>query len=354
MMKRSGLFFGLLLVMIAGCNPGVRVVKNPGDGDEGIRYYRPKPYLFLAPSGSTKLDDKGKPTEVSPSDQFVSIELRYLPDFTEEYSINVTPGLGTATVNIGLQDGWNLTSINQTLDSNFDDNVKAVAELTKAVGGLVGTATDSAKAGDSTILADNVSARNVPLGFYEAVIGRDNCGRKQMYGWRYIGFTPFAQCPIYPSGQDTACCNNGTLELFGLVFENGVMVFRPLHQVQQIPDELSSYVPVKKPQPGDEKDKTEVLRAQIEKALKSNADINDKNLKILKLQINENQIVYEVETIASESNVNKAIAEFALSNPSPLLGNKPTKVVLKMPAIAIPNVQHSASRAGRAILSSTH
>ena len=36
-----------------------------------------------------------------------------------------------------------------------------------------------------------ILATNIPFGFYEAVIARDPKGKKQLYGWRYVGFMPF-------------------------------------------------------------------------------------------------------------------------------------------------------------------
>ena len=111
--------------------------------DTGIQYYRPKPYLLVSPAGvtvSTESSDGGTKTVITTgeSDRFVHISLQYVPDFGEEYSITVRSGLGVNNTTITLQDGRNLTSINQQLDSRFDENVKAVAELVKAAGGLAG------------------------------------------------------------------------------------------------------------------------------------------------------------------------------------------------------------------------
>jgi len=219
------------ITVVAGCIPTVRVTKNPGDCDKGVRYYRPKPYLMVTAAGQTQTT--GGTTTVTPTDQYVNLDIKYLPDFSEEYTINVNPGLGVANVTISLQDGWNLTSINQNLDSKFADNLNAVANVLGKVapGGLVKTSDEGPPGLKERI---SVAARNVPLGLYESVIGVDQCGKKQLYGWRYVGFAPFNACPLYPTGAESACCNDGTLDLYGLVFENGVMLFKPLLKVRDI------------------------------------------------------------------------------------------------------------------------
>ncbi|MEK6249935.1 MAG: hypothetical protein N2C12_17255, partial [Planctomycetales bacterium] len=107
-------------VAFGGCFPGVKVRKNPGPKDLGVRYYRPKPYLLLSPMA-----------EGRDNDQHVAISLVYLPDYSEEYSINVKPGFGSANVQIKLDQGWNLTQLNQDLDSQTD-------EIRSAVGDVIG------------------------------------------------------------------------------------------------------------------------------------------------------------------------------------------------------------------------
>lgn len=220
--------FTLLLCSSCCLGPKVTVVKNPSDCEEGIRYYRPKPYLFISPVDKTVTTTKdGSVTVPGASPDAVQIKLQYLPDYTEEYSLQVDPGLGIATVNIKLQDGWNLTEINQTLDSNFDDNVKAVAELAKSA------ASFKTSAGDSTLESPvaTVSATNVPIGYYESVIGRDQCGRKQMYGWRYLGFMPYNTCPLDAHGMECHPCGDPNA-IYGLVFVDGRMAFRQIGVIQ--------------------------------------------------------------------------------------------------------------------------
>lgn len=203
-----------------GCTPRVIVRQSPTADDEGIRYYRPKPYLLISALQ--------KDTTASPD--YVSITLDYLPDFSEEYSINVRPGLGIADVNVGLEDGWNLVSLNQKLDSQTDENIKATGELLKSVAGFSNP--NSGNAQSTARPVAQVPAHNVPLGYYEAVIGKNRSGKKQLFGFRYIGFLPFQACPVELCGSATAACDN--CMLYGLTFDSGVMTFKPLCEMAAV------------------------------------------------------------------------------------------------------------------------
>lgn len=209
-----------ILVLDTGCTPRVRVRRDPGHRDRGVRYYRPKPYLLVTPAG------EGEKT----SDRFVQLKLEYLPDFSEEYSISVTPGLGTAEVDFTLEDGWRLTSLNQKLDSQFDENVGAIADLVGAVGDIASPTGDPGEG--QPIKATHqwvVAATNVPIGYYESVVNRDACGKKRLYGWRYVGFAPFNSCPTDMCGRRVAACEGDAAgPIFGLVFEAGAMTFKEL------------------------------------------------------------------------------------------------------------------------------
>jgi hypothetical protein len=211
----------MLFVLTAGCAPRVIVRQNPTADDTGIRYYRPKPYLLISALA--------KDTTASPD--YVSISLDYLPDFSEEYSIDVRPGLGIADVNVGLEDGWNLVSINQKLDSQTDENIKATSELLKTIAGLSGPGSGAGQGTARPII--QVPAHNVPLGYYEAVIGKNRHGKKQLFGFRYIGFLPFQACPLELCGSSSAACDN--CMLYGLTFDSGVMTFKPLYEMAAVP-----------------------------------------------------------------------------------------------------------------------
>lgn len=209
----------LLSACAVGCTPKVVVTPHPGPDTKGIRFYRPKPYLKVVPAVVQVGKDS---TEVEPS--LVTISLEYLPDFSEEYAIDVRSGLGIAEVSLKLEDGWNLTEISQSLDSQTDENISAAGDLIKAISGVIPTSQN----GDGKATPFTVRATDVPLGYYEAVLGCGSDGRKRLYGFRYLGFLPYETCPTSLRGSGVGYCGDPTMPLYGLTFEGGRMVFRPL------------------------------------------------------------------------------------------------------------------------------
>lgn len=245
-MIRSALTLILLLPMALsfalGCTPRVRVIANPRPHDNGIRYYRPKPYLKVVPAEVSAGKD-GTRVEA----QLVTISLEYLPDFSEEYAIDVRPGFGVANVSLTLEDGWNLTEINQELDSQTDETIDAAANLLRAASGFVTTA-DGKRTPQSTF---DVHASDVPLGYYESVIGCGPDGRKRLFGFRYLGFLPYESCPTILAGGQKACCNDPTMPLYGLTFADGRMVFKPLDTIRN-PTNSSPNTQLESVQPSSE------------------------------------------------------------------------------------------------------
>ena len=195
-----------------GCLPSTKVHKNPGDHDRGIRYYRPKPYLLLKPLKNTE-------GELVPG--YVSIEMKMLPDFSEDYSIHISSGLGTNQTEITLVDGWRLDSLNIDLDSKFSENVNALGDLGKQ---LKLTSNDDEDPSKKRRIP--VQAKDVPLGYYEAVVSKDRNRVKRLYGFRYVGFMPYSPCPVESCGVDVQPCYHN--DVYGLVFENNAMVFKRL------------------------------------------------------------------------------------------------------------------------------
>ncbi len=279
----------MLVLSIAGCTQVV-VRKNPKPRDLGIRYYRPKPYLFISPAAasgpkaSTQTITLPKPLEIKTSDSSavdrpdfqlasfdpapgaaiqggavppatnqapgggitpalgadltaddskasdrptaISMEIKYLPDFAEEYSIRLMPGLGVGEMNVQLQDGWNLTSLGVKTDQQTDEIINSVANVIDKSGGAFGSR-DASMSG--------IYATNIPFGFYEAVIAEDPCGRKQLYGWRYIGFMPFQTCPTQPCGIQGIDCNGPEQTIYGLVWVDGILQFTALTSIPTTP-----------------------------------------------------------------------------------------------------------------------
>ncbi len=210
---------------LVGCASTV-VHKDPGPHDRGVRFYRPKPYLFIQPFGEAKTTGAGDKAETitKMSDTFVTMKLEWLPDFSEEYSIRAKTGIGKNETSFKLENGWNLTELNMKLDSEVPENITAVAKLLEAVPKVVGGFSSAGEGARERPTV--VAASNVPLGYYESVISPGPDGRKRLYGWRYVGFIPYATCPVEASGLECLPCDAG--KIYGLGFENGVMTFRPL------------------------------------------------------------------------------------------------------------------------------
>jgi hypothetical protein len=225
----------LLSVLSVGCTPRVRVRKSPSPQDTGFRYYRPKPYLLISPGAASIAVAEGdkKTTTTVPSDEYVTIQMQYLPDFSEEYAIDVRPGFGVAEVSFKLENGWNLTEVNQKLDSKTAENIAATAELLKSAGSLIPTGNAAAddKNSDAATQRWVVRATNVPLGYYESVVSRNNTG-KGLAGWRYVGFAPFNSCPTKICGAETVDCADHNGPIYGLGFVEGVMTFQQLDLMQ--------------------------------------------------------------------------------------------------------------------------
>ncbi len=216
-MRRLRLVLPLLFLLLApGCLlPRTLVVKDPGPQDRGVRYYRPKPYLLVKPLVNAK---SGEPVP-----GFVTLETTMLPDFSEEYSIHVRAGLGVNETQIKLDNGWNLTSLNVNVDSQFDNNLSAMADIL----GAIPTPTSGSQATGSMA----VPATNVPLGLYESVVSCGPDGRKRLYGFHYVGFMPYAAGPLEAGGL--APPPGHAEPVYGLVLDefSKAMVFRPLHEV---------------------------------------------------------------------------------------------------------------------------
>jgi hypothetical protein len=167
---------GLVAILLPGCvHLEVRPLEK-GDEDKkthGVRFYRPAPYLWLAADG------KGGciPSVV------------YLPDPQQEFIMRIAPfdgaiGIGTVSMKPTLQDGWNLTGLESSVDTKVPETLTAIAGLAKTA-----------------------------MGFEVAVAGRartelrDRTGQRLSAGLYRIGLDPKVRIPtfepvlqVYPEG----------------------------------------------------------------------------------------------------------------------------------------------------------
>lgn len=114
-MFRNLLYILLLAALtVSGCAYAeVRPIRS--SDVEGIRFYRPWPYLWVVKA------EKGG----------CSLTVNYLPDTSQEYIIIPHTGVGTLKVAPTLAEGWNLTAFEVTADSK-------TAELVSAITGIAG------------------------------------------------------------------------------------------------------------------------------------------------------------------------------------------------------------------------
>jgi hypothetical protein len=112
------LALAFLALSLAGCTSfTVARLHTPEDYKEGVRFYRPKPYLLV-----TSTNGQLAATVVS------------LPDPSEEYVIRHRQGLGSSQFTAKLADGWNLVEIGRATDSGFPQTLTALGALTAATG----------------------------------------------------------------------------------------------------------------------------------------------------------------------------------------------------------------------------
>jgi hypothetical protein len=208
-----------LLSLLSGC-ASTKVVKDPGPHDCGFRFYRSKPYLKITPKDAS-------------TPNMYTIEMVALPDYTEEYSAHIRAGLGTNSTELAFSEYGVLTSTTVNVDSKASELISSVASLLGTTPNLLrpppagGAETKVAPPDKAT-----VTAFDVPIGYYEAVLTKGIDGKKRLYGWRYVGFMPSANCPTEMMGGGEAQCCNET-ELYGLVTVGNAMMFRRLSDIAQ-------------------------------------------------------------------------------------------------------------------------
>jgi len=114
--KKAWIFL-LSLLIICSC---AKVKVSPVDQDrpysEGIRFYRPHPYLLV----TEKLATQGRTLEGN---------IIYLPQKKEEYVIDVASGIGKVDAKFKLEHGWRLTDFGEVRDSKAPEMIEAFSGL---------------------------------------------------------------------------------------------------------------------------------------------------------------------------------------------------------------------------------
>jgi len=92
---------------------------------DGLRFYRPEPYLLVTKDKDDKLQTA----------------VIYLPNKTQEYALRTIMGIGAIEMNATLTDGWNLTVIGAKIDSKVPETITAISGALSAARGAAATAT---------------------------------------------------------------------------------------------------------------------------------------------------------------------------------------------------------------------
>lgn len=110
-MKNKFYLLSVIVFLMTGC-AGVEITKiTPKNADkEGIRFYRPWPYLLVAEDANGKFQTQNI----------------YLPKTNEEYVISVKSGIGTSDVSVTLANGWQLTQYGEKRDSKIPETIGAI------------------------------------------------------------------------------------------------------------------------------------------------------------------------------------------------------------------------------------
>ena len=138
-----------LASLCAGC-AGL-TVKRAEDGDEGVRFRRPKPYLVLTrgevePSDGQEKKGGGKEApavdasakasggEPTPVKLTAKIVMLPDPDPAQEYVIDWNNGwFGSVSPKFTLTDGWNLTGMDSSVEAGGSAALTSLAEVVGSI-----------------------------------------------------------------------------------------------------------------------------------------------------------------------------------------------------------------------------
>ena len=117
------------------------------EGLEGIRFYRPALHVWLVYSTPSeqvdlvettktrKIGDTVETTrDVRTSHRGLAARFVMLPDYTQEYVIRSSSGMGSASASVMLADGWNLTAFSDQSDSQVDELVTSLGRPVASIG----------------------------------------------------------------------------------------------------------------------------------------------------------------------------------------------------------------------------
>jgi len=102
---------GAIMVAMAGCS-GVKIrqITPQKPYEEGLRFYRPHPYLWVTKDKSGGLQGS----------------IIWLPDKSQEYVATAKSGWGRADSRLTLENGWNLTGFSESRESSTAEVITAL------------------------------------------------------------------------------------------------------------------------------------------------------------------------------------------------------------------------------------
>jgi hypothetical protein len=124
-MKKAFCFMAAVLFVVFAVGCSSVTIKKVAKGDtttEGLRFYRPAPYLVV--------------TKDTAKDTSLTYKIIYLPDKSEEYTIQTNAGIGTVENTYTLTDGWELTNYTDKRDTKITEAVTGAAGMVTALATL--------------------------------------------------------------------------------------------------------------------------------------------------------------------------------------------------------------------------
>jgi len=121
-MRKKIFLLSVLIFLTASC-ARVEIAKITPENPykKGLRFYRPSPYLWVTKDKNGSLQGS----------------IIWLPNKNEEYVIKVKSGMGSVDAKFTLENGWNLTGLNETRDSKTPEMIKALTGWLTDVKGVL-------------------------------------------------------------------------------------------------------------------------------------------------------------------------------------------------------------------------
>jgi hypothetical protein len=127
------------LLMIACAGVRIERVTDANRNVEGLRYYRPCPYLLVTEGTQGTLRS----------------ELIMLPNLNEEYVVRSHAGIGKVDLKIKLEQGWNLVELGEISDTRIAENIESLSDLLDSIARAQLSETGPFKPGLYAFIFDN-------------------------------------------------------------------------------------------------------------------------------------------------------------------------------------------------------